>query len=81
MVQHKLIISDTKYDNTQKNIKGRLWCDGYETVNHKISECSRPEKIKVLGENWVEKLVHWELCMRLNFSFLAMVQTTDSQSE
>ena len=54
--------------NTQKNSKCRLCGDIDETVNRIIRECSKLAlKEYKTFHNWVEKVIHWELCERLRF--------------
>ena len=57
-----------KIDNMQQNSKCMLWGDKVETVNHKISECSKLAKMKYKSRyDWVGKVIHWELYERLTF--------------
>ena len=53
---------------TQQNSKCRLYADRDETINRIISKWS---KLAQSGYNskydWVMKVIHWELCKKLNF--------------
>ena len=42
--------------------------DKNETINHIISEYSRlAQKECKTKHDWVEKVIHWELCKKLKF--------------
>ena len=57
-----------KIDRTQQNNNCSLCCDRDETVNHTISECSKQaQKEYKARPDWVEKVIHWELCKKLKF--------------
>ena len=52
----------------QQNSKCRLYEDEDEMINHIISECSKlVQKENETKHNWMEKVIHWELCKRLKF--------------
>ena len=56
-----------KIDNMQLNSKCRLYGERDEMINH-ISECSKlVQKEYKTRHDWVEKVIHWELCKKLNF--------------
>ena len=39
-----------------------------ETINHIISQCSKLiQKVYKTRHDWVEKVIHWELCKKLKF--------------
>ena len=39
-----------------------------ETVNHIVSECSKlAQREYKIRHDWVGKVIHWELCKKLNF--------------
>ena len=57
-----------KIDKTQQNSKCRMCGEKAETVNHIISECSKlAQKECKTKHDWVGKVIHWELCKKLNF--------------
>ena len=57
-----------RIDKTQQNSKCRLFGDRDETINHIISECSKlSQKENKTRNNWVGKVIHWELCKKLKF--------------
>ena len=57
-----------RIDKTQQNSKCRLCCDGDETINHMISECSKlDQKEYKMRHNWVGKVIHWEMCKKFKF--------------
>ena len=57
-----------KTDKTQQNSKCRLCGDRDETIDHKISGCSKlaQKEYKIRHER-VGKVIYWELCKKLNF--------------
>ena len=58
-----------KINNTQKNSMCRLCGYKYRTVNHIISECSKvAQKEYKTKHNWVEKVIHWKLCNKIEFN-------------
>ena len=57
-----------RIDTTQQNSRCRLCGDRDETINHIISECSKlAQKEYKTRNNWVGKVIHWELCKKLKF--------------
>ena len=57
-----------KTNNTQKNSKCKLWGDRNGRVNHTISEFSKMTLREYKSRHdWVEKVIHWELCKRQKF--------------
>ena len=53
---------------TQQNSKCWLCGDRDETINHIISECSKlAQKEYKARHDWVSKVVHWEMCSKLQF--------------
>ena len=56
----------TRIDKTQQNSKCRLWGDWEETINH-ISDCSKLVQNYKTGNDWVGKVIHWEIWMRFKF--------------
>ena len=60
-----------RIDKTQQNSKCRLCCDRDETINHMISECSKlAQKEYKARQDWVGKVIHWELCEKFKFTIL-----------
>ena len=58
-----------RIDKSQENNGCRFCGDRDETINHIISECSK----LVLKEyktrhDWVDLVIHWELCKKLKFA-------------
>ena len=52
---------------TQQN-RCRLYGDRDETINHIISECSKlAQKEYKARHDWVDKVIHRELCKKLKF--------------
>ena len=52
----------------QKNCKCRFCGEKDETVNYIISKCSKPaQKEYKTKHDWAGRVIHWELCKRLNF--------------
>ena len=61
---------NAKIDNIYKNSKNRLCSDRDETDNH-ISECSKlAQKEYKIRFDWVGKVIHYELCKRLNIDHI-----------
>ena len=57
-----------RIDKMQQNSKCRLCGDRDETINHIISECSKlVQKEYKARHHWVGKVIHWEMCKKLNF--------------
>ena len=55
-------------DKTQQNSKYRLCSDTEEIINHMISECSKSRQKEYKSrQNWIGKVIHWELCKKLKF--------------
>ena len=55
-------------DKTQQNSKFRLGGDRDETINHIISECCKLTlKECKTRHDWVDKVIHRELCEKLKF--------------
>ena len=53
-----------RIDKMQQNSRCRLYGD----INHIISECSKlAQKEYKTRHNWVNKLIHWELCKKFKF--------------
>ena len=66
-----------RIDKTQQNSKYRLCCDRDETINHIICECSKlAQKEYKARHEWVGKVIHWEMCKKLN---LTIPQTVYAQ--
>ena len=59
-----------KIDNTQEKNTCRFWGDWNETIYHIVSECSKLVLKKYKTKlDWVRKVIHCELCKRLNFDY------------
>ena len=57
-----------KIDKTQQNSKCRLCGNRDETVNHVLCECSKlAQREYKTRHDWVGKVIHWELCKKINF--------------
>ena len=57
-----------RIDKTQQNSKCRLCGDRDETINHIISECCKlAQKECKARHDWVGKVIHWEMCRRVQF--------------
>ena len=57
-----------KIDRTQQNSKCRMCGERDETINHIVSECSKlAQREYKTRHDWVGKVIHWELCKKLNF--------------
>ena len=55
-------------DKMQQNNRCRLCGDGYKTINHIISECSKlAQKIFKTRHAWVGKVIPWEFCKKFKF--------------
>ena len=53
---------------TQQNNKCRLCFNRDETINHIISEYSKlAQKGYKTRHNWVDKVIHWEMCKKFKF--------------
>ena len=60
--------SKAKIDNTQQNIKCRLYGERNEKINQIISESSKlTQKEYKTRHVWLGKVIHWELCQKLKF--------------
>ena len=60
-----------RIDKTQQNSKCRLCGDRDETINHIISECSKlAQKEYKARHDWVGKVIHWEMCKKLQFNHI-----------
>ena len=58
-----------RIDETQQNSRYRLCGNRDETINHLKSECSElAQKEYKTRHDWVEKVIHWELCKKLKFN-------------
>ena len=56
-----------KINNMQQNNKSWLCGDKEEAINHILSECNKlEEKECKTRHNWVGKVIHMELCKKLN---------------
>ena len=53
-----------RIDKTQQKSRWQLCGDKEKTINHIISECSK------LAHKSMGKVIHWELCKKLNFDHL-----------
>ena len=56
-----------KIDKTQQNSKCRLCGDRDETINHIMSKCSKLPKESKARHDWVDKVIHWEMCRKFQF--------------
>ena len=57
-----------RLDKTQQNSKCMLCGDRDKTINHIISECSKLARKEYKTRNdWVGKIIYWELCKKLKF--------------
>ena len=60
-------ISSDKQAKSYKR-KNRLCGDGDETIYHIISKCSKlVQREYKTRHDWVEKVIHWELCKKFKF--------------
>ena len=63
----------TKYikvriDETQQNSRCRLCGERDKMINHIINKCSKlAQKEYKTRHDWVDKVIHWELCQKLKF--------------
>ena len=58
-----------RIDKTKQNCKCRLCGDRDETINHIINECSElAQKEYKTRHDWVGKVIHWEMCKKLNLA-------------
>ena len=58
----------SRIDKAQQNCKCRLCGDRDETINHIISKCSKlPQREYKARHDWVGKMIHWEMCKKLEF--------------
>ena len=54
-----------RMDKTQQNSKCRLCGDRDETINHRISECSKlAQREYKARHDWVGKVIQWEMCKK-----------------
>ena len=59
-----------KIASIKQNVKCRLYENRDEMVNDIINESSKlAQKDHKTLHNWVEKMIHWELCKRLKFDY------------
>ena len=59
-----------RIDKTQQNSKCRLCGNRDEMIHHIISECSKlTQKEYNTRDNWVGKVIHWELCKKFRFDY------------
>ena len=57
-----------RIDETHQNSRCRLYGERDETINHMISECSKlAQKEYKTRQDWMGKVIHWELCKKLKF--------------
>ena len=55
-----------RIDKMQENNRCTLYADRDETINHKITECSKlAQKEYETRHDWADKVIHWELCEKL----------------
>ena len=55
-------------DQIQHNYKCKLYGNGNEMINHMISKCSNlAQKEYKTRYNWMDKVIHRELCKKLKF--------------
>ena len=60
----------SRLDKTQLPSKCRLCSDRDETINRIISECRKlTQKEYKTRNNWVGKVIHWELCKKFKFDY------------
>ena len=52
---------------TQQNSKYRLCGNRDETINHIISKCSKLAQKYQTSNDWVGKVIHWEMCKQFKF--------------
>ena len=70
-----------------KNSKGvnnnnnRICGDTDETINHIISKCSKlPQKECKTRQDWVGKVIHWEMCKKFKFDHTNIWYTHNAAS-
>ena len=52
----------------QQNSRCRIYGDRDEAINHIISGCSKlAQKEYKTTDDWVDKVINWESCKKLNF--------------
>ena len=56
-----------RIDKTQQNSKCRLCGDRDETINHIIKECSKLAQEYKARHDWVDKVIHREMCKKFKF--------------
>ena len=56
-----------RIDKTQQNSKCRLCGDRDETINHIISKCSKLAQENKIRQDWVGKVIHWEISKKFEF--------------
>ena len=57
-----------KIEKMKQNCRCRLCGDRYETINH-IRGCSKlAQKDYKIRHDWVDKVIHWELCKKFKFN-------------
>ena len=57
-----------RIDKPQQNSKYKLCGDRNETMNHIISDCRiLAQKEDKTRDNWVGKVIYWELCKKFKF--------------
>ena len=65
---------NSKIDKTQQNSKSKLCGKREETINYKISECSKLAQTEYkTRHDWVGKVINWELCKKFKFEYEKMV--------
>ena len=60
-----------KQKSTQQNNKCRLYRERGETIYHIVSKSGKLTQKEKTRYDWVGKVIHWELCKRLNFDSTA----------
>ena len=71
MVAHFTFTYIKAIDKTQQNSNCRLCGDRDEMINHIISECSKlTQKEHKTRHDWMEKVIHWELCKKFKFDHM-----------
>ena len=56
-----------RIDKTQQNSKCRLCGDRDEAINHIISECSKLAQEFKVRHDWVDTVIHREMCKKFEF--------------
>ena len=60
----------TRIDKLQQNSRCMLFDDRDQRVNH-IRECNKlVQKVYKTRQDWVGKVIHWELCKKLKFDHM-----------